>query len=180
MRKLSAILALTALLTALLPSVGQAAPYAVRRLQAAGVGDVNVPLRCKKAATTIHAFSVATEWNKRVFKNTEKALVTVTVTRPAGEDPLGLGVPMESPVSIPVEGANVWTSVNTGKYPFPYGYGQTDANGQVSFEISLKLLKKPGPYDVSNYADQWTNQQGCPDIEEWGYLPESPGLTIRP
>lgn len=180
MKHLRLVIALALLLTALLPSVGHAAaPRPVRRLQAAGVGP-DIPLRCRGAATQVHAFTVQTEWNKRVFANTEKALVTVTVTRPAPEDPLGLGIPLTPPVTIPVEGANVWTSVLTGRYPFPYGFGQTDADGKVAFKISLKLLKKAGPYDVSHYASVYTNQGGCPDIEEWGYLFEARGLTIRP
>jgi hypothetical protein len=180
MKRLSAVLVLSALLTALLPSVGHAAPYAVRRLQAAGVGDVKVPLRCKGAATQIHAFTIKAEWNKRVFTNTEKALVTITVTRPAPYDPLGLGIPIPELAPVPAEGVTVWTSVLTGRYPFPYGYGVTDADGQVNYAIPLKLLSKPGPYDVSHYASKWTNQNACPDIEEWGYLKESPGLTIKP
>ena len=131
-------------------------------------------------ATQVHAFTIQVEWNKRVFKNTEKASVTVTVTRPAPEDPLGLGIPMDPPMTLPVEGANVWTSVLTGRHPFPYGYGQTDPDGKVHFKIDLKLLKKAGPYDVSHYANVNTNQGGCPDIEEWGYLYEARGLTVRP
>lgn len=181
MKRISAVLALSALLTALLPTAAQAAPYAVRRLQAAGVGAVNLPLGCNSAAATqIHAFNVKAEWNKRVFKNTEKALVTVTITRPAPEDPLGLGLPIPELVPVPQEGVTVWTSVLTGRYPFPYGYGVTDAAGQVKYAIPLKLLTKAGPYDVSHYASKFTNQNACPDIEEWGYLRESPGLTITP
>ena len=180
MRRSAGILALLMLVTAILPSTALAAPAPVRRLQSAGIGPTP-PLRCKSAAATqVHAFSVQVEWNKRVFKNTEKALVTVTVTRPAPEDPLGLGVPLDSPVTLPVEGANVWTSVLTGRYPFPYGYGQTDAKGQVHFKIALNLLKNSGSYDVSHYANTYTNQGGCPDIEEWGYTYEARGLTVRP
>ena len=181
MKRLRLVIVLALLLTALMPSAGQAAaPGPVRRLQAAGIGP-DVPLRCKGgAATQVHSFTVQAEWNKRVFTNAEKAKVTVTVTRPAPEDPLGLGLPLVTPVTVPVEGVNVWTSVLTGRYPFPYGFGQTDANGQVHFKISLKLLKKAGPYDVSHYASAYTNQGGCPDIEEWGYLFEARGLTIRP
>ena len=173
------LLIVSMLLMALMPSLAEAAPLPVHRLQAAGVGP-SIPLRCKAMATQVHAFTVRAEWNKRVFKNTVKALVTVTVTRPAPEDPLGLGIPLDPPVTIPVEGANVWTSVLTGRYPFPYGYGPTDANGQVQFKIPLNLLKKSGPYDVSHYASVYRNQGGCPDIEEWGYLLETGGLTIRP
>jgi hypothetical protein len=181
MKRLPVVIACSLLLTVLMPSLGEAAaPRPVRRLQAAGIGP-SIPLRCKgNAATQVHAFTVQAEWNKRVFKNTEKALVTLTETRPAPEDPLGLGLPVTSPMPTPVEGANVWTSVLTGRYPFPYGYGQTDADGKVRFKITLRLLKKAGPYDVSHYASVYTNQGGCPDIEEWGYLFESRGLTIRP
>ena len=179
MRRLAGVLVLLVLVTASVPSAAMAAPAPVRRLQAAGIGPTP-PLRCKGAAATqIHAFTLEVEWNKRVFKNTEKAVVTVTVTRPAPEDPLGFGVPLASPATLPVEGANVWTSVLTGRYPFPYGYGQTDADGKVQFKIALNLLKKAGPYDVSHYANVYTNQGGCPDIEEWGYLYEAPGLTVR-
>ena len=180
MKRLSLSLALALLITGVLPSVGMAAPATVRHLQAHGIGPATPPMRCKGAAATqIEAFTVKAEWNKRVFKNTEKALVTVTVTRPAPYDPLGLGIPIPQLYSIPVENANVWTSVITGKWPFPYGFGTTDANGQVRFKIDLRLLKQTGPYDVTHYADVWTNQGSCPDIEEWGYTRESPGLTVK-
>lgn len=179
MKRFSAVLALTLIVTALMPATGIAAPRPVRRLQAAGIGPASPPLRCMRAATQVHAFTVQVEWNKRVFRHTEKAVVTVTVTRPAPEDPLGLGIPLDPPMTVPVEGANVWTSVLTGRYPFPYGYGRTDADGKVRFKIALNLLKQAGPYDVSHYANVYTNQGGCPDIEEWGYTYESPGLSIR-
>ena len=179
MKRLPVVVAISLLMTVLMPSLGEAAaPRPVRRLQAAGIGP-RIPLRCKGAATQVHAFTITAEWNKRVFRNTESAEITLTVTRPPPEDPLGLGVPLDSPVTIPVEGANVWTSVLTGRYPFPYDFGQTDANGKVEFKVPLKLLKKPGRYDVSHYASVYTNQGGCPDIEEWGYLFEAQGLTIR-
>ncbi len=179
MKRFLLVLLSAFLVTALLPSTGMAAPAPVRRLQAEGVGPAGASLRCRGAAATqIHAFSIQAEWNKRTFDNSEKAVVTITVTRPAPEDPLGLGIPLAPPMTYPVEGANVWTSVITGRYPFPYGYGQTDADGKIKFKIDLKLLNKVGPYDVSHYASVYTNQGGCPDIEEYGYLFESPGLTI--
>lgn len=180
MRRLPVLVAIALLMTVLMPSLGEAAaPRPVRRLQAEGIGP-RVPLRCKGAAATqIHAFTVQVEWNKRVFRSTESAAITVTVTRPPPEDPAGLGLPIASPVNIPVEGANVWTSVLTGRYPFPYDFGQTDADGKVHFKVPLKLLTKPGRYDVSHYASVQTNQGGCPDIEEWGYLFEPQGLTIK-
>lgn len=134
---------------------------------------------CRRQATSIHAFTVEAKWRKRVFTNKETAAITLTVTRPAPEDPLQLGIPTDSPVSIPVEGATAWTTVLTERYPYPYGYGRTDADGKAKIKLALELLEKPGAYDVTHNAEVWTNQGGCPDIHEWGFLMESPGLTIR-
>ena len=180
MKRLRLILSI-ALLVTVVPSVVQAAPRPVERLQAAGVGP-NIPLRCKGAATRVRAFTVTAEWERpsKVFTRTETAKLVVTVTRPAPEDPLDLGIPLPQAVTIPVEGANVWTSVITGRWPFPYDFDQTDAEGKVYFEVPLTLLRKPGQYPVSHYANMLTNQGGCPDIEEWGYLYDGPGVKIRP
>ena len=125
------------------------------------------------AATEVHAYTIAVEWNKRVFTRDEIAEITFTVTRPSPEEP---GV-----ASVPAEGVTVWTTVLTGRWPYPYGYGDqlTDSEGKAEVKVPLKLLKEPGRYDVSHNAERWTNQGGCPDIHEWGYLKESPGLTIR-
>jgi hypothetical protein len=160
---------LSVLVTALVPSIVRAAPVRGERPRVA----------CNAKPTQVHAFHVEAEWTKEVYRKSEKAEVTVTVTRPAHEDPADLGLPIDPPASAPVEGATVWTSVITGEYPYPYGYGVTDAMGQVHFKIPLKKLE-PGKWDVSHYADKWTNQGGCPDVEEWGYLYESPGFTLTP
>ena len=136
---------------------------------------------CSSKPTRIHAFHVTAEWTKRAYKRSEKATLTVTVTRPAHTDPLGEGMPLpiEPPTSVPVEGVTVWTSLATDAWPPPYAAGTTDASGQVTMKIALKDVD-PGPVDVGHYASKWTNQSGCPDIEEWGYLYESPGITVLP
>jgi hypothetical protein len=127
--------------------------------------------------TEVHAFTVEATWRKRVFTSDETAVITLTVTRPAPEDPLGNST--DPPVSIPVEGATAWTTVLTERYPYPYGYGETNADGKAKIKVPLELLTEPGPYDVTHNAEIWTNENGCPDIREWGFLEESPGLTIR-
>jgi hypothetical protein len=179
MKRLPVVIAMSLLVTTLIPSLGEAGHHLGQRLRGIKIGH-SAPVGCKGVVTRIHAFTVSAEWNKRVYSNTEKALVIVTVTRPAPEDPLGLGIPTDSPITYPVEGATVTTSVDTDRYPFPYGYGHTNADGQVGLKVPLQLLEKPGPYDVDHLAELWTNQGGCPDIQEWGYLRESPGFTIRP
>lgn len=160
---------LSVLVTAVIPQTGAAAHADAPRAA------------CKAKPTQVHAFHVEAEWTKEVYSRLvdKFAPVTVTVTRPAHEDPADLGIPIDPPLNVPVEGVTVWTTVITGRYPYPYGYGQTDSLGQVHFKIPLKTLK-PGKWDVSHYADKWTNQGGCPDVEEWGYLYESPGFTLIP
>lgn len=167
--RLGTTLILSVFLTALVASLGGAT-----ELRGGSLG-----VACRAKATYVHAFHVEAEWVKLVYRRSEKADVTVTVTRPAHEDPAGLGVPTVPPISVPEAGVTVWTTISTGSYPFPYGYGQTDAQGQVHFKIPLKLLK-PGAWDVAHSAEKWTNQGGCPDIVEWGYLYESPGITVTP
>ena len=151
---------------------------ALRHVQLAAPGE-EASVSCGSSRPTeVHAFTVEASWQKRVFTNDETAAITLTVTRPAPEDPLGLGLPIDSPISIPVEGATAWTTVLT-RYPYPYGYGETNADGKAKIRVPLELLKKPGPYDVTHNAEIWTNKDGCPDIHQWGFLKESPGLVIR-
>ncbi|MEA2453089.1 MAG: hypothetical protein QOG04_1799 [Actinomycetota bacterium] len=156
---------LSVLLVALVPTLSGAAA----RARSGGL--------CAGRPTAVHSFHVEAEWTKKTYKRSEMAEVTVTVTRPAHEDPAGGGTPIDPPTSTPEKDVTVGTTVITERYPYPYGYGSTDANGQVHFKIPLNSLK-PGSYDVSHYADKWTNRGGCPDIQEWGYLKESPGFKV--
>lgn len=129
--------------------------------------------------TRIHAFHVETSWNKKVYKRGETAVVEVTVTRPAHEDPFELGIPIDPPFSVPAEaGIPVTTAVITNTFPPPFGRGETDDAGKVTLKIPLKDLKA-GKFDTATYASKWTNENGCPDIEEWGWKPESPAFIVR-
>ena len=131
--------------------------------------------------TRVHAFHVEAKWSKRVYRRSEKAVVVVTVTRPAHEDPFELGItlPVEPPISVPADGVTVTTAILTDDFWPPYGYGVTNADGQVKFKISIRELE-PGKYDATHLASKWTNEGGCPDIEEWGFTFESPAVTVTP
>lgn len=143
-----------------------------------GAASSTAPTRhlCGKP-TRIHAFHVEAEWTKKAYRSSEKAVVTVTVTRPAQEDPFELGIPIPTPVSAPEEGVGVTTSILTNRWPPPYGTGVTDDQGQVKFKIPLNGVK-PGKQAAAHYASKWTNQGGCPDIEEWGFLREVPAFVV--
>lgn len=125
------------------------------------------------AATTLNTFKVKTEWNKPVYKPGEVVKVTVTVTRPGSEDPLGNGIPMDGPVAIPAEDVLVSTSFVVNPPYYPYAGGTTDANGQVGLKIKLPKKVK-GPVDVMTYARVIHNQSGpaCTEVTEQGFHPE--------
>jgi hypothetical protein len=177
--RLRIALVLAVFVTGLLPSLGRASTMLPDGLP---FGD-GPPLRCKQLKakpTYIHAFHVETEWTKKAYRRSEKAVVKITITRPAHEDPLGLGLPpLTPPTSLPEEGVTAWTTISTNQWPPPYGYGATDALGQVTFKIPLKSLK-PGRYDAATYGEKWTNQGGCPDIVEWGSKADLPAFTVLP
>ncbi|HWC13405.1 MAG TPA: hypothetical protein VG929_02275 [Actinomycetota bacterium] len=137
------------------------------------------PARSCAKPTRIHAFHVETKWSRKIYRRSEKAVVVVTVTRPAHEDPAGNGIVVPAPVSIPQEGVTVSTTIQPKKFLFPplYGSGLTDENGKVRFAIPLKRLR-PETVDASTMATLMTNEGGCPDIEEWGWRYDRPAFTV--
>src|SRR5688500_2152171 len=69
--------------------------------------------------------------------------INVTVTRPAKEDPLGNGIPMERPYVEPVEGAIVGVGLSIGRVFLP-GAAITDANGVAKVRIKLESYAPAG------------------------------------
>lgn len=137
------------------------------------------PVRSCAKPTRIHAFHVETKWSRKSYSHSEKAVVVVTVTRPAREDPADQGIVIPALVSIPQEGVTVSTTIQPKKFLFPplYGYGLTDEKGQVRFAIPLKRLR-PETVDASTMATLTTNEGGCPDIEEWGWRYDRPAFRV--
>lgn len=132
------------------------------------------------AGTRVHSFHVKVDWGKKTYRPTDKAIAIVTVTRPAHEDPLGVGVPIDPPASFPEPGVTVATSLQTGRYPYPYGAGITDENGEVRLKIPLKDANKKGPLDAQTLVWKIQNQGGpaCTEFEEYGYLYQPSAITI--
>jgi hypothetical protein len=166
MRALRITLVIAALV-AFLPSEGGAAP--ARAGAGAGCGR----------PTRVHSFHVDAQWTKKVYRTSEKAVVNLTVTRPAHEDPFELGIPLVPPVSVPQEGVTVTTAILTDAWPPPFGYGTTDDNGQLTLRIPLTEVE-PGFQVATHYAEMWTNEGGCPDIQEWGFTRQDPAFKVIP
>ncbi len=145
---------------------------------AQGATDSRASARSCATPTRLYAFTVETKWARKSYKRSENAVVDVTVTRPAPEDPGENGIPVPAPVGIPQEGATVSTTLFPKKRVFPpvFDRGITDQGGRVRLAIPLKEIS-PGRVEASTYAELWTNEGGCPDIEEWGYHYDSPAFT---
>lgn len=149
----------------------------------AGAGEVTAqgvrPSQACAKPTRVHSFHVEVKWGKRAYTRGDKAVVDILVTRPAHEDPFENGITFTPPVSFPEQDVLVSTTLLPKKYLFPpvYGQGQTDENGKVRFVIPLKRVPA-GRVDATTYAEKWTNQNGCPDIEEWGHKYDSPAFMV--
>src|SRR5687767_6272200 len=74
---------------------------------------------------------------KPVYKIGEVASIEVTVTRPAKEDPLGNGIPMDRPYVEPAEGVIVGVGLHIGRVFLP-GAAITDAQGKTVIKIKIE------------------------------------------
>jgi len=94
--------------------------------------------------------------------------VKVVVTRPAAEDPAGLGVPTERPVSQPASDVNVGIGINV-RGAFLPGYGKTNEKGEVAVPVKLGRRVPAGTATVRAYAYKERLNTPCVVVEEQGY-----------
>lgn len=98
--------------------------------------------------------------------------VKTNVTRPAQEDPLGQGIPMDRPYVTPAEGVNVGVGLLIGDVFLP-GFAITDENGDAVIKIKIERYVKPGPVDAAFYAWNVVQETPCATIQENGFRPFS-------
>ena len=94
--------------------------------------------------------------------------VKVLVTRPAEEDPAGLGVPLERPANVPAEEVNVGVGISVGRVFLP-GYGRTAANGVTTVKIKLERYVPKGTAHVRAFGYKEVVATTCLTVEEQGY-----------
>jgi hypothetical protein len=106
---------------------------------------------------------------KPVYKIGETVNLDVTVTRPAKEDPLGNGVPMDRPYIEPAEGVIVGVGLHIGRVFLP-GAAITDAQGVAHIKIKIESYAPAGQWaDTSMYAWRVIQDTTCASIQEYGY-----------
>lgn len=99
------------------------------------------------------------------------ATIKVTVTRPAKEDPLHQGIPMERPYVEPAPGVVVGVGLFIGDVFLP-GAAISDENGIAKVKIFLERYA-PGDtwVDVSVYGWKIVHDSPCARVQEDGYTP---------
>ncbi len=117
---------------------------------------------------TPRTFHVQIKPLKKTYRRGEVVKVKVLVTRPAEEDPAGLGVPLERPASVPAEGVNVGVGISVGRVFLP-GYGRTSPNGVATVGIKLARYVPSAPADVRAFAYKEVVATTCLTVEEQGF-----------
>jgi hypothetical protein len=121
-------------------------------------------------ATTFYTFTVDAKPMKKSYAIGEKMKVAMKVQRPGREDPVGEGLPIESPQYMAAADVEVSVSLYAGDYFYRYGLGKTDENGEAIITVPAFPKAAPaGPIRAAVAARAYYNRGGCPDIEEAGY-----------
>jgi hypothetical protein len=106
---------------------------------------------------------------KPVYKIGDVAQIDVTVTRPAKEDPLGNGIPMERPYVEPAPGVIVGVGLHIGRVFLP-GAAITDEAGLAHIRIKIEDYAPVNQWaDTSIYAWKTVQETTCATIQEYGY-----------
>ena len=114
-------------------------------------------------------FNIEVGETKPVYKIGEVAKIDVTVTRPAQEDPLGNGIPMERPYVEPAPDVIVGIGLHIGRVFLP-GAAITDEQGVARVRIKIEDYAPANQWaDTSVYAWRILHETPCATIQEYGY-----------
>ena len=117
---------------------------------------------------TPRTFHVEIKPLKKTYRRGDVVNVQVLVTRPAEEDPAGLGVPLQRPASVPAQEVNVGVGISVGRVFLP-GYGRTKANGVATVRIKLERYVPKATGHVRAFAYKEVVATTCLTVEEQGY-----------
>ncbi|HWC12991.1 MAG TPA: hypothetical protein VG929_00165 [Actinomycetota bacterium] len=107
--------------------------------------------------------------DKKIYEIGDIAQIKVTVTRPADEDPLGQGIPMDRPFVEPAADVNVGVGLSIGRVFLP-GAGLTNEKGVAIVKIKIENYAPAGKWaDASAYAWRVVQSTPCATVQEDGY-----------
>jgi hypothetical protein len=132
-------------------------------------GEVRDGMRSGAMETiALRTFRVEMESAKPTYRIGETAILHARVTRPADEDPLQLGVPLDSPEQYAAADVSVGVGLRIGDV-FLFGFGITDANGEVDIKVKLKSYTPTGSALADSFAWKRQVETPCANLEENGY-----------
>lgn len=105
--------------------------------------------------------------------------ISVVVTRPAEQDPLGQGIPIEGIDPKPAAGVNVGVGLLVGDAFFP-GFATTDDAGKATLKVKIQDHGSPGPVDASFYAWKTQADTPCARVDEVGYRSYPKFFSVKP
>ena len=124
----------------------------------------------EEACEQVHvlAFHIEAKPDRPVYLVGEKAVIHATVTRPAHEDPAGLGIEFEPPHSEPAANINIGAALMTGDNTFLFGFAVTNDKGKADIKIDLDK-SEAGMADVDIYAWNDVLRIPCLTVREYGH-----------
>ena len=173
MRRSTSLVAVTAMLAGMM-AFASASPA-----QACSARGVRSGLRSGALMETVgvRTYRLEVKPDKKSYNVGDVAKVHVTVTRPAGEDPLGQGIPVSSPEQFPAEGVNVGIGLRVGDV-FLFGHSVTDAEGRATVKVKIASYAPAGKASADAYAWKTQVDSPCARVEENGYAQVSNIFTV--
>lgn len=116
------------------------------------------------SATTFH---VELKPDRSTYRAGTVATIHTTVTRPAHEDPAGLGQKIEPPESFPAPDVGVGVGLNL----FGLHYVETsvtDGQGKASIDIKIPSSAPAGKVSGTGFAWKSVLSAPCASVEEFG------------
>ena len=123
-------------------------------------------------------FHVAIKPFKKTYRRGQTVKVGVVVTRPAEEDPVGLGLGTERPASLPAGDVNVGVGISIGRVFLP-GYGRTNDKGQTTVEIRIEKYAPSAVAQVRAFAYKEILSSPCLTVEEQGFRSVANAFRVR-
>lgn len=157
-----------ALLASLLPGSAGASPAASPLPCSGRAVDV---MRNGMEQIQLKTLDLEVSAAKETYRVGEVATFKALVTRPAKEDPLGQGIPMDRPFVTPAEDINLGVGLLFKGNVFLPGFGITDENGEVTLKVKIEKYVKPGMVNASFFAWKTVAELPCLRIDEAGHKP---------
>ncbi|MGH2755906.1 MAG: hypothetical protein ACRDLB_15940 [Actinomycetota bacterium] len=154
--------------------VAAAAPVTAKTVGAAA------PIPCKRHAirvlgqqrnmetVSLRDFYIEASVKKKTYRVGDTIQFPVHVSRPAEEDPFGLGMSMNPGSMGPVEEANIGVGLLIGDVFLP-GFAITDANGDALIKVKIENYVKPATVDAAFYSWKIAADSPCLRVEENGF-----------